>query len=140
MRGKISAFTETGLLRAYYAATLLFVVLDYFLNVNVRLAFLETWPAMRALYYLLCFFCLVLMQWQPGFSPWIGAIESALSLSLLIIVMGVRVMTVSEEMLATGSGVVTVSEIINFLLVGGASWVAWTQAMAALTARHDRRT
>lgn len=47
-------FTATGLLRIDYAATLIFVVLDYFLNINVRLAFLEAWPEMRALYYLTC--------------------------------------------------------------------------------------
>ena len=56
-----SAFTSAGMLRIYYAATLLFVLLDYFLHINVRLAFLEAWPEMRALYYLLCFVCLGLM-------------------------------------------------------------------------------
>jgi hypothetical protein len=36
-----SAFTPTHLLRIYYAATLIFVVLDYFFSINVRLAFLD---------------------------------------------------------------------------------------------------
>jgi hypothetical protein len=45
-----SVFASTKLLHIYYAATLLFVILDYFLNINVRLAFLEAWPEMRALY------------------------------------------------------------------------------------------
>ena len=61
-----SAFTSAKLLRIYYAGTLLFVILDYLLNINVRLAFLEAWPEMRALYYLLCFVCLGLMIWRPG--------------------------------------------------------------------------
>ena len=45
-----SVVTPASLLRIYYAATLLFVTLDYFMNINVRLAFLEAWPEMRALY------------------------------------------------------------------------------------------
>ena len=126
-----SALTSANLLRIYYAATLLFVVLDYFLNINVRLAFLEAWPEMRALYYLLCFACLGMMMWRPGWSLWIGTIESMLALSLLIVTMGVRVMTVSEQMLSTGSVPVTMSEIVNFLIVSGAAWVAYMRGIAA---------
>jgi len=77
-----SAFTSARVLRIYYAATLLFILLDYFLNINVRLAFLEAWPEMRALYYLLCFVCLGLMIMRPGWRLWIGTLESMLSLSL----------------------------------------------------------
>lgn len=121
-----------SVLRFYYAATLLFVILDYFLNINVRLAFLETWPEMRALYYLLCFVCLGLILWCPGWSPWIGTIESLLALSLLIITMGVRVMTTSEQMLQTGSGLVTMSEVINFVIVGGAAYIAYLRGMKAI--------
>jgi hypothetical protein len=85
-----SAFTPAHLLRIYYAATLIFVVLDYFFSINVRLAFLEAWPEMRVIYYLLCFVCLGLMIRWPAWSLWIGTIESMLSLSLLIVTMGVR--------------------------------------------------
>ena len=137
MSGDASAYAGSRLLRAYYAATLLFVVLDYFLDINVRLAFLDAWPEARALYYLLCFACLVLMLWRPPLGAWIGAIESALSLSLLIIVMGVRVMTVSDRVLRTGTGIVTPSEIANFLIVGGVAWLAFKRGVALLQHRHD---
>ncbi len=50
-----SVFASAKLLRIYYAGTLVFVILDYFLNINVRLAFIEACPEMRAFYYLLCF-------------------------------------------------------------------------------------
>lgn len=46
--------------------------------------------------------------------------------------MGVRVMTISEQMLAAGSGLVTMSEIVNFVLAGGAAWIAWTRGFAEL--------
>ena len=87
--------TPASILRIYYAATLLFIILDYFLGINIRLAFLETWPGMRALYDLLCFVCLGLMTWRPAWSLLVGTLESLLALSLLIVTMDVRVMTVS---------------------------------------------
>jgi hypothetical protein len=127
-----SAFGSVKLLRVYYAATLLFVILDYFLNINVRLAFLEAWPEMRALYYLLCFACLGLMFWRPAWNLWIGTTESMLSLSLLIVTMGVRVMTMSEQMLRTGSGWVTMSEIMNFVIVSGVAYVAYMRGVHAV--------
>ena len=35
----------------YYAATVLFVILDYLFDFNIRLMFLDPWPAWRAAYY-----------------------------------------------------------------------------------------
>lgn len=130
-----SAFSSARLLRIYYVGTLVFVILDYFAGINVRLAFLEAWPEMRALYYLLCFVCLGLMSWRPAWSLWIGTVESMLALSLLIVTMGARVMTLSEQMLTTGRGLVTVSEIMNFMIVGGAAWVAYMRGVAAMKKR-----
>ena len=127
--GDAAVFRSVALLRIYYAATLAFVLLDYLLNVNIRLAFLEAWPAARALYYLLCFACLALIIWRPQWSLWIGTIESLLALSLLIVTMGVRVMTISEQMLRTGTGLVSMSEITNFIVVGGAAWVAYMRGV-----------
>jgi hypothetical protein len=127
-----SAFTSANLLRIYYAGTLLFVILDYFMNINVRLAFLEAWPEMRALYYLLCFACLGLMIWRPAWSLWIGTIESMLALSLLILTMGVRVMTMSTQMPGIGSVPITMSEIMNFMIVSFAAWFAYSRGMAAV--------
>ena len=45
------SFASTGLVTGYYAATVVFVILDYFLDFNIRLVFLEAWPSWRALYY-----------------------------------------------------------------------------------------
>ena len=119
-------------LRGYYAATLVFVVLDYFFNVNVRLSFLDAWPAARALYYLLCFACLALIVWRPAWSLLVGTVESLLALSLLIIGMGVRVMTVSDQLLTGGVDPVAPGEILNFAIVGGAAWISWDRGMFAL--------
>ena len=42
-------------LGAYYAATALFLLMDYGLGINVRVAFLESTPTLRLLYYAVCF-------------------------------------------------------------------------------------
>ena len=121
------------LLKIYYAATIVFVLLDYLLNVNVRVAFLQDWPAWRALYYVFCFVCLALMLWRPAWTRWVATFESLLTLSLLILSMGTRVILVTDQMIETGRGGVTTSEIVNFMIVSMAVYVSYSRTVAALS-------
>lgn len=123
---------SSNLLRLYYAATAVFLLLDYALGINVRLAPLEAYSDWRALYYLFCFGCLGLMLWRPGWINWIATLESLLTLSMLIISMGARVMTVSDALLSTGEGFITSEEIINFIISGGAAWIAYARGTQAI--------
>lgn len=120
------------LLRLYYAATAVFLLLDYVFGINVRLASLEPFPGWRALYYCFCFGCLACMFWRPEWSQWVATLESLLTLSMLIIAMGARVMTVSDTMLSTGTGFITTEEIINFIISGAAAWIAYTRGAQAI--------
>ncbi len=43
------SFASTGLVTGYDGATIIFVMLDYHLDFNIRLVFLEAWPGWRAL-------------------------------------------------------------------------------------------
>ena len=117
------------LLVAYYAATALFMLLDYVLGINVRLAALDLYPGWRLAYYLFCFLCLGLMLWKPAWGAFIGAAESILTLSLLIISAALRVMIVSDEMIETGRGVVTYREMINFAIAFSVVYVSYTRNM-----------
>lgn len=120
------------ILPAYYAGTALFLVLDYGLDLNVRLAFLEDAPAWRGLYYLFCFGCFGLMAWRPALGPATGMVESLITLTLLIVNMALRVVIVTDEMIETGRGVVTYAEIVNFLLASGVVYVSYLRGMAEL--------
>lgn len=111
---------------------MIFLALDYALGINVRLASLEPYPQARAAYYGVCLLCLGLMLWRPAWTVLVAAFESIITLSALIIGMGMRTLLVSEQMLETGSGIVTVPEIINFLISGGAAYVAWFRGMREL--------
>jgi hypothetical protein len=108
------------------------MLLDYFLHINIRLVALDQAPAWRAIYYAFCLACLALMVWRPGWSGWVAATESLLTLSLLIINMALRVTMVTDAMIESGSGAVTMSEIVNFMLSSGAAYLAYLQNAAGL--------
>lgn len=115
---------STRLVTGYYAATVIFVVLDYLLDFNIRLMFLDGWPGWRAVYYGVCFGFFGLMLWRPSWSSYIAATESLLTLSLLIISMAMRVMIVTDEMIEEVRGFVTVRELLNFAIAGTISYIS----------------
>ena len=124
-----------NILRIYYAATAIFVALDYGLGINVRAAFLEQAPGLRIVFYVVLFACFALTIWRPAWTNLIGTVESLVTLTALIINMATRSMIVTDEMLDTGSGFVTMPEIINFLIAGGAAYVSYVQGFRSLTSR-----
>ncbi len=111
---------------AYYGATALFLLLDFWLGLNVRVAFLEPFTGWRLAYYLFCFLCLALVVWRPAISVIVGAFESLVTLSALIISFGTRVI------LASAHGVVSMPEIVNFLISGSIGYLVWTRGMREL--------
>jgi hypothetical protein len=116
----------------YYAATILFVLIDYGLGVNLRIAFLEPYPLIRITYYAVCFGCLALMLWKPRWAALIGGIESLIALSALIISMMLRIMIVSDEILEKGSGFVSIEEIFNYLIVGSIAYLSYLRGIESL--------
>ena len=121
-----------NILIGYYAATIVFLVLDFGVGFNIRIAFLEPFPAWRAAYYGVLFLCLALVLWQPSLAIIVGGFESLVTLAALIISFGMRVILVTDVALDTGGGVVTVAEILNFLVSGGIAYVAWMRGIREL--------
>jgi len=122
----------------YYAATAVFLLLDYFAGLNVRLAFLDSWPMGRAAYYGICFLCLALMIWRPEWTTLIGAFESLVTLVALILSMAIRTMVVTDQMIETGTGYVTMEEILNFMLAGSIAYLSWIKGISRLRDRISR--
>ena len=120
---------SSRILVLYYAATAVFVVLDFALDFNIRIAFLESMPMARVAYYGVCFTCLALMLWRPTWTVLISAFESLVTLSALIISMRMRVLLVTEGMLETGTGFITMPEIYNFMISGGIAYIAWAKGI-----------
>ena len=122
-------------LKIYYAATAIFLMLDYVLGVNVRLAFLTDWPGWRILYYVFCFGCFGVIVWRPALTTLVTTIESLITLSALILGFGIRAMGMSVAVLDYGGGIITVEEVVNFLISGTAAWIGWYRGSRALSRR-----
>ncbi len=74
--------------------------------------------------YGMCFCFFGVMLWRPSWSSAIGAAESLLTLSALIVSTATRVMIVSDEMIEQGGGFVTVNELLNFAIAGTISYLS----------------
>jgi hypothetical protein len=72
-----------------------------------------------------------LMLWRLALSNAMGAAESLLTLSLLIITMALRVMIVADEMIEEGRGLVTVRELLNFGIAGTITYVSLLRGILA---------
>ena len=117
----------------YYAASVVFLSLDFFADFNVRVAFLEPWPAARLAYYGVCFACFGLIMWRRRWAVVIGSCESLLTVVALILSMAVRVMIPSDT--AFAGSFVTPQEILNFLISGSVAYLAWMQGLRAMQSR-----
>ncbi len=124
-----------NILRIYYAATALFVSLDYGFGVNVRAAFLEAAPNLRLLFYVALFACFAVTLWRPAWSNVVGLVESVVTLAALIINMALRSMMVTHDVLAPDAGPVTMAEVVNFVIAGGAAYVSYMQGLKSLASR-----
>lgn len=124
----------------YYAATIVFVLIDYALGVNLRIAFLEPFPLLRIAYYAACFGCLGLMLRFPRWAALIGGIESLIALIALTFSMGLRTLIPSAAVLEQGTGFVTTEEIINYLIVGSIAYLSWSRGIESLKAPKIDKT
>ena len=124
--------TQINILLSYYGATLLFLVLDVIFGYSIRIAFLDAHASFKMAYYGFCMICFLLMLWKPYLTVLIGALESLVTLVALIVVMGMRVMVPTDQMIESGAGVVTAPEILNFIIAGGIAYIAWSQGLQAL--------
>lgn len=116
----------------YYAATILFFVLDYALGINVRVAFLESYPVARLAYYAICFVLLALTLWRPNWALLIGTVESLAVVVALTFSMALRVMISTPDMIDTGIGWVTIEEVLNYVIVGGIAYLSWHRGLKLL--------
>ena len=119
----------------YYAATAVFLLLDYVAGVNVRVAFLETLPGARAAYYAICFACLALMIWRPAWTTLIATFESLVTLVALIFSMAVRVMIPIDVIFDENASFVTSQEVVNFVISGSMAYIAWIKGLKVLRNR-----
>ena len=69
----------------YLLATPFFAILDYVVGANIRVAFLDGHPGLRALYYAIALACGAVVLARPRLAPVVGVTESAANIGFLII-------------------------------------------------------
>ena len=125
----------TRILPWYYAATLVFLLLDYVGGVNVRVAFLDTLPTARMAYYGICLVCFGLMVWRPAWTTLIGTFESLVTMIALIFGMAIRVMVPNDAIFSENAAIVSTEQLVYFVLAGAIAYFAWVKGIKSLTAR-----
>jgi hypothetical protein len=71
--------------KLYYAITPLFILLDYFWGINIRVAILDSEPMYKGLYYGFCIFCGIMVYIVPWCSAIVALVESAIILGMTIL-------------------------------------------------------
>lgn len=123
------------LVRGYYLATPAFAIADVLFGLNVRVAFLDTVPALKWLWYAgACLAGLAAWRW-PRWTAHIGLAESTLGIAALVLSVGIAYIrtTASEEGLAAGA--FTPESVANLVLSAGMLVASQLSAQAHLTKR-----
>ncbi len=126
----------------YYAATPLFFLLDTLAGVNVRVAALDEWPALKYAYYALCMGCGVLTTARPNLASLVGLAES--SVNILLLILGIM-LPYFRVIRALGEGQpvtnpFTTGVLVNFVLSGTVALVAFYRHTSALGAGYEDRS
>ena len=80
---------RNSIARWYFYITPLFILLDYFGGVNVRVSALDSWPLYKNLYYGFCILCGICMYIVPRYSVVVALFES--TINFMMIVLGIFV-------------------------------------------------
>jgi hypothetical protein len=73
------------LVRLYYLATPLFLIINETLGANIRVAVFEDRPALKYGYYLLCTLLGAIMLLRPAWTAILGLAESSTNITLLVL-------------------------------------------------------
>ena len=83
----MSRYNRYFIAKWYYYATPLFILLDYFLGINVRVSALDAMPLYKYAYYGFCILCGLCMYISPRYSPVVALLESAINYVLMILLL-----------------------------------------------------
>jgi hypothetical protein len=122
-----------GLLRAYYWATPLFLMVDALWGISVRASFLPKLEQ-RLVYYAFCLCCAWMCQAAPSKAPWVGMGESAVNLFLLILGVMLPILNLPEAVVSGGPlpELMTPGRLMNVALSGGMLILSFQRSQAAV--------
>jgi hypothetical protein len=120
----LSRVTIRPLLAYYFGATPLFFLLDVAWDLSVRASFFDGLGA-RLAYYALCLGCGLLVWWRPAWSAIVAIAESAVTITLLVVVFMAPILSMAGDLAADPYATIsapTPERIVNFVLAAGVAW------------------
>jgi len=140
LRGRISIAS------LYYYATPVFILLDYFGGVNVRVAVLDAMPLYKNLYYGFCILCGVGVYALPRLTPVVALFERSINFLMTVLAVFlpyIRFITQTDDVLTaplpTVAGI-DAPHIANILLAGGIAVLGFHGSLRAMGLEGHRET
>jgi len=122
----------------YYYITPLFLALDYFGGINVRVSVLDSMPRYKYLYYGFCIFCGIGMYVLPRCTPIVALFESTINILLIVLAVFlpyIKMVTQFDNILDADwqpVNVFTIPHIINLILAGTVATFAFYGSLRTL--------
>jgi hypothetical protein len=127
-----------GLVRAYYLSTPLFALADLLGNISIRASFLDQFPALKLLYYLIAFACGLAMTRWPSQAARIGLAESGANIILVVLGVGIAYLQLMDA--AEGPGLApspfTSATALNLVISAAFATLSYIAAHARLARRR----
>ncbi len=124
--------------KLYYAITPVFILLDYFWGINIRVAVLDNYPLYKGLYYGFCILCGVIIFIVPRSSSIVTLIESIIVIMLTVLgvlLPYIQALTQAIDILNTdfeNISIVHPQYIINLFLAGGIAFLTFHKSLRDL--------
>lgn len=122
----------------YYYITPLFILLDYLIGVNIRVAVLDTMPLHKNLYYGFCILCGVGMFVLPRCTPIVALFESTINILLIVLsvfIPYIQIVMQSDNILDSNwpaASAFTIPYAVNLILAGAVAVFAFHGSLRAL--------
>ncbi|MFC1679388.1 hypothetical protein ACFL2T_04185 [Elusimicrobiota bacterium] len=115
-----------GVLKAYYLATPVFVLLDVLFDLNFRIPFLDGVPMLKYVYYIVAFSCGILIVRVPKYSSLVTSIESLANIAMLVIgFMSKIISSVDALTVVGGQNPVPPQAVVSFAMSATALGIAY---------------
>jgi hypothetical protein len=116
------------MVRWYYYATPLFLVLEILFDIDIRVSPFIVDPIWRYGYYAFCFLCMIIIAAKPSFSFEVGIFECSVNLIVLFVgaasswLFPFRISSTDETEIILSDNPPTAGGIIHFLVIGSV-WI-----------------
>jgi len=127
------------LIRTYYWATPVFILLDVLLRVNIRATAFAGQPGLKGLYYAFCLLCGGLIVWKPRATRGVGLVESAVNMTALCV--GLLLPLYSAADFIEGgvpAELISGKKIVNFLMSFSICLVSFYGGLPSAFSRRPR--